>query len=358
MAINLTKLDNLSGVPLLTVLWCDDRDNIPPGFGPSDGQLLPRSVFPDAFTRISNSPKRVVSDAAWLADPLKRGKYTLGDGSTNFRVPDLNGKQPDSIGALYLRGDGKNAGSNPGDLQGEMIGKHDHNAAANGIYNVTDVGKGGSYVLPNQVFLLGGLGFPTPNPIFTGLGTDQNYLRTTIPNGTTTENRPVSATGCFIIKLFGAVIGEAQANIAQLATDFAVMASRVSILEQRKSTCLVNAIGTGAPHETVVPQLPVNIAVNSRYVIPNPFGNTTPVVCWVEVFVNNKWSDPGFIYADGTGAYTYSHGVTGNYVQGEGIVVQTGLTGVCMRSNLAGGGHGATADIAAAPCRVFVHKLD
>ena len=126
-AINLTKLDNLSGVPLLTVLWCDDRDNIPPGFGPADGQLLPRSVFPDAFTRVSNSPKRVISDAAWLADPLKRGKYTLGDGSTNFRVPDLNGKQPDSIGALYLRGDGKNAGANPGDLQGEMIGKHDHN---------------------------------------------------------------------------------------------------------------------------------------------------------------------------------------------------------------------------------------
>lgn len=36
----------------------------------------------------------VVQEAEWLADPLKRGSFTLGDGSTTIRMPDYNGKSP------------------------------------------------------------------------------------------------------------------------------------------------------------------------------------------------------------------------------------------------------------------------
>ncbi|WIW36237.1 tail fiber [Escherichia phage pEC-N1203-2Af.1] len=70
----------------------------------SDGQLLSRTAYPDLWAYAQAlSP---ITDAAWLADPQQRGKYSLGDGSTTFRVPDRNGVQSGSISGLYARGDG------------------------------------------------------------------------------------------------------------------------------------------------------------------------------------------------------------------------------------------------------------
>lgn len=131
-----------------------------------------------------------------------------------------------------------------------------------------------------------------------------------------------------------------------------VVEGKVAVLEQRKSTCLVNAVGTGAPHETVVAQLPAIIVKNTRYVLPNPYGINTPVECWAEVFVNNKWARTGFIF------FNTSSGTMASYVQGEGIVVQTGSNNVTASSVNGGGGHGVTSDAATAPCRVFVRKLE
>ncbi len=127
---------------------------------------------------------------------------------------------------------------------------------------------------------------------------------------------------------------------------------KVATLEQRKSTCLVNATGTGAPHETVSTQLPANITINSRYVLQNPFGNNTPVICWAEVFINGKWARTGFIYT------TASSGTSASYVQGEGIIVQTGTSNVATPAIVDGGGHGWSSYITTAPCRVFVRKLE
>ncbi|MFH7526473.1 pyocin knob domain-containing protein [Aeromonas sp. A5] len=119
------------------------------------------------------------------------------------------------------------------------------------------------------------------------------------------------------------------------------------------STCLVNSAGvTTECHETVTPQLPPNIAVNSRYVLPNPFGINTPVICWAEIYFNNRWSKTGWIFASG------SAGCIASYVQGEGIVVQTGINYICTYSANAGGGHGLSANSISAPCRVFVCKLE
>lgn len=122
----------------------------------------------------------------------------------------------------------------------------------------------------------------------------------------------------------------------------------------QKSTCLVNATGTGAPHETIAAQLPANIAVNSRYVLPNPFGNSTPVECWAEIFLSGKWSRVSWIW-DPSGGW----GVLASYVQGEGIVVQTGLYRLAWDSNKLGGGHGVSGNsYLTAPCRVFVSRVD
>lgn len=145
----------------------------------------------------------------------------------------------------------------------------------------------------------------------------------------------------------------ASGGISAINDRLAVVEGKVTTLEQRKSTCLVNATGTGAPHETVVAQLPANIAINSRHVLPNPFGNNTPVICWAEVFANGKWSRTGFVFAT-TGGY----GTDASYVQGEGVVVQTGGVALLSRSIDTGSGHGIDASATSAPCRVFVRKLE
>lgn len=145
--------------------------------------------------------------------------------------------------------------------------------------------------------------------------------------------------------------------VADLDARMSVVEGKIATLEQRKSTCLVNATGTGAPHETVVAQLPANITVNTRYVLPNPFGNYTPVICWAEVFVDGKWAHTGFIYAT-SGNVTSGFGVSASYVQGEGIVAQTGGNAVVTHSAHSGSGHGISTIVASAPCRVFVRKLE
>ena len=82
----------------------DSRAFIPAFEVFSDGQLLNRADYPDlwAYAQLL-SP---IEDSLWLSNIYQRGKYSTGNGSTTFRVPDRNGIQPNSLPALYGRGDG------------------------------------------------------------------------------------------------------------------------------------------------------------------------------------------------------------------------------------------------------------
>lgn len=81
----------------------DSRAYVQPYEVVSDGQLLNRADWPELWAYAQMlSP---ISDSDWLADPAQRGKYSLGDGSTTFRVPDRNGVQEGSIKGLFGRGD-------------------------------------------------------------------------------------------------------------------------------------------------------------------------------------------------------------------------------------------------------------
>ncbi|ATS92458.1 tail fiber protein [Escherichia phage PGT2] len=85
----------------------DSRAYIQPYEVVSDGQLLNRADWPELWAYAQMlSP---ITDAAWLADPLKRGAYSTGNGTTTFRVPDRNGVQSGSVRALFGRGDGGNS---------------------------------------------------------------------------------------------------------------------------------------------------------------------------------------------------------------------------------------------------------
>ena len=115
----------------------DSRAFIPAFEVFSDGQLLSRAEYPDlwAYAQLL-SP---IEDSLWLSDKFKRGRYSTGDGSTTFRVPDRNGVQEGSIRALYARGDGGASSAN-GDV---------FESAAPNISGYVASYSGGSYA---QVF--------------------------------------------------------------------------------------------------------------------------------------------------------------------------------------------------------------
>ncbi|MDA8518966.1 tail fiber domain-containing protein [Citrobacter sp. Igbk 16] len=88
----------------------DSRTYIQPYEVTSDGQLLSRALYPELWAYAQMlSP---IPDADWLNNPQTRARYSTGDGSTTFRVPDRNGVQPNSIRGLFARGDYGTSGDN------------------------------------------------------------------------------------------------------------------------------------------------------------------------------------------------------------------------------------------------------
>ncbi|WMX18946.1 tailspike [Escherichia phage vB_EcoP_PAS59] len=81
----------------------DSRAFIHPNDVTSDGQLLNRADYPELWAYAQMLTP--ITDSAWLADPQQRGKYSSGNGTTTFRVPDRNGVQSGSIPGLFGRGD-------------------------------------------------------------------------------------------------------------------------------------------------------------------------------------------------------------------------------------------------------------
>ena len=89
-----------------------NRTKLPAGYIPADGQLVSRTdaKTADLWSAVSGGLFYAVSDALWInsGDPVRpcawRASYSTGDGSTTFRVPDLNGTQLNSIKHLFLSG--------------------------------------------------------------------------------------------------------------------------------------------------------------------------------------------------------------------------------------------------------------
>ena len=102
------------------------RANIPDGWIAADGQLVNRTDFPDLWRDVNAGVFTKVTDAVWLnANLANRAAYSLGNGSSTFRIPDLNGVYSTTPSGLFLRGDGGGtiAGVtvNPGMVQGDTI---------------------------------------------------------------------------------------------------------------------------------------------------------------------------------------------------------------------------------------------
>lgn len=89
------------GVGQIT-LW-HSRAFIPAYAVVADGQLLSRTAYPELWAHAQmHAP---IADSLWVANVNNRAKFSTGDGSTTFRVPDLNGVQTGSVGGMFGRGD-------------------------------------------------------------------------------------------------------------------------------------------------------------------------------------------------------------------------------------------------------------
>lgn len=133
------------------VMWFNGpRDRVPAGWLPADGQTLKRTDAPDLWSAVAAGSYANVTEALWQnsgdgseptqqSNATNRGKYSLGDGSTTFRLPDLNGGQTGTIANAFLRGYGPT-----GDQS--TIGK----MSLDGAPNITG---GINTVIPGNLFL-------------------------------------------------------------------------------------------------------------------------------------------------------------------------------------------------------------
>lgn len=202
------------GSPLFSVMWWPSRV-IPDGYVAADGQTLSRTTYPDAWAGIQAGNVPTVDEATWQSTTTERGKFTVGDGASTFRLPDYNGKASGSLGAVFMRGDGALSTAIAGVIQRDALQGHEH-------------------LLPTLGYAYGSAPLPVIGPAGVVGTAKSGGVITDGVNGTprtATETRPLNVTGCWLIKLFGAVVNVGSADASQLASDYANLASRVSSLE-------------------------------------------------------------------------------------------------------------------------------
>lgn len=196
------EVDAKAALPTGFIQWLPiDRSKIEDGKLALDGQLVSRTTYPELWTKVqSGACARVVTDAQWLlTSGLNRACYSSGDGSTTFRLPDLNGVQANSIKSPVLRGDGyiasgtvlsdaiRNITGNLNILSasgGNSLGIHSYSTTSGAFYK-SNVNPGAAQVwTETQAFYSN-----TFSPAF-----DASRI---VP--TADENRPNSAFGIYLV---------------------------------------------------------------------------------------------------------------------------------------------------------------
>ncbi|WP_257542557.1 phage tail protein [Sphingobium sp. CFD-1] len=325
------------GSPLFSVMWWPQRSAIPAGFVAADGQTLNRLTYPDAWAGILAGNVPTVADATWNSTPTERGKFTVGNGTSTFRLPDYNGKFSGSLGALFLRGDGTLSATIAGAIQQDAM----QNITGT-ISPSSGSGLGSSVENSTGAFGRGaakGL-FPT---FGNSNGFDINFDASRVAR-TATETRPLNVTGCWVIKLFGAVVNVGSADAAQLASDYANL---VAALNQLDFTIIYpNGGSVGSP---------ASVTINSRYVEANPFPGYHVIVD-VQVFdvTQGVWGNPSWNGFNGNSP-TGSRGIFCTQVA-DNIVLLTG--GVYVLGLAQDGNPFTPINVrTSAPCRVRVWKV-
>ncbi|HHH1141510.1 phage tail protein [Yersinia enterocolitica] len=331
------------GLPLLFSWWEENRTHIPEGTAPRDGQELSRALFPDAWAA-AQVKGIVITEAEWQADPLKRMKWSSGNGTTTFRLPDENGKSPGSVGAPVRRGDGAKSNGVTGTIQMDAIREITGRFS---VYTTTGADETAGVFSQADSTLTGG------NAASAGGKRPMYTFRASQAPGVLVaeENRMLNATGCYVIKLAGAAFNEGQINALELATEITLLTTRVTTLEAHQKFVILYPEGTEAA--------PATLGINQRKTIANPFpGRRISVV--LEVLYLGNWGATTWLYNSSTalssGALAHALGVT---AKDDNIIVQTAVQTLYTVSAYDGNPFGIpTGSSATAPFRIRVSTED
>ncbi|HDL6676661.1 TPA: hypothetical protein ACLFOO_004290 [Yersinia enterocolitica] len=220
----LAQLKQYAGEPVGRIIQHTNRATIDAGCGPLDGQELSRALFPDIFAKIAAGYHPLVSDAEWLADTTKRTSFTLGNGSTTFRMADWNGKYPGSAGAVVFRGDGAKSTGVNGLLQMDALAFHNHGAVV-----TTGVQGTGGVAATIAIPIIDFVG--STSSVRAPQRATESLVTGVLGANTAVETRMLNATGVWIIKLAGNALNSGQIDALQLATQIAALTTRVNTLE-------------------------------------------------------------------------------------------------------------------------------
>ncbi|KDD42659.1 hypothetical protein [Bordetella bronchiseptica] len=309
-------------LPVGSTDWWPLRSSIQAGWIPGDGQEVSRATFPDLAQAVIDGLVPVVLEADWLADPLQRGAYTLGDGASTIRVPDYNGKSNGSLGRVFLSGDGLRSAGLAGVIQADQLGPMEYSVSES-FSTATNliINGAGMPVMPS-----GNAGNIGPAKSVLDSSTGQKWIR-----NTGDETQPRNVTGCFVIRAFGAVANPGSADAAQLASDYAALSAAFQALSGTIDFVILYPGGTEAA--------PGVIDSNTRLIVPNPFpGFAVHVIPEHYIQALGAWGDPGWYSAYYTTPTTEGRawGIrAGQYNDGD-IVVATGRSGTMTDGPLSG----------------------
>lgn len=188
--------------------WAGSWSHIPAGFLPMNGQLLNRDDYPDLWEDINAGVFPSVTDSEWLNGPTPanpdvryRGRFSKGNGTTTFRMPDLNGYQTNSKKGVFLRGSRvEGLADSTEAYAGRILGDTIRNFTGGGLSAYT---YGGSPATGIVGRVNGGTGVNIAS-----VNADTSWVNYTldasrqVPTGP--ENRPVSVIGCWIMLVNGA----------------------------------------------------------------------------------------------------------------------------------------------------------
>lgn len=228
------SIDQMGAGNLLEVKWLSSRKLLGSplwgGFVAADGGIFSRILYPDTWAAINAGLVQVCPESDWVADPTKRHCYTTGDGTTTFRVPDLNGayrhpsdSSKNSIPGLFLRGDnGSDFGYIQRDAAPNITGQLSNivnifgfspsdNSALTADYNGSmsnAVSSTNSGVLDVKI---------------DASRVSASYGRREVNGAAASEVRPNSAVGCYAIRLQGRVVDPGTVDLLSLVDAVAGM---------------------------------------------------------------------------------------------------------------------------------------
>ncbi|MBB1625816.1 phage tail protein [Achromobacter sp. UMC71] len=332
------QLPPIDSIPLGFVSWWPSRAAIPAGWAPLDGQTISRATYPDMWASVQAGNFPLVPEATWQSDATARASYTTGDGSTTLRVPDLNGKSSGTLGAVMLRGDGLLSAGTAAVIQRDATQRVVGTVALS--YGTTQYAGSGAFY-SEEGAAGGSTSYPYNNPNMWLKFDNAREARTA------TETRPLNATGCWVVKLFGVIINPGSADAAQLASDYAELNAQLQSLKGALGFTILYPGGGNAAAPGVV-------AINSQYVLANPFPGHH-LILEPEVLYNGEWGNPGWWDGDAN-----MSGVRVG-MRGDLIVVSTARNALGIGYGLGGGVFPYTGNIglgvAGLPARIKVWKM-